>query len=132
MLSGLVTKVLTRIIHREAFHYTHSLRCCIGYSRYICSGRHLCGEGTVHTLLLGAWNWQAVHLTMNRDTGTKPDAQSLWSLLAKNGDIVGTTGTKPDVQSLWSARFIRILKSNFSDPDDFKTIKMAVLARNSA
>lgn len=62
-----------------------------------------CGVGTIHTLLVGAWSWQGLHLTMNWETGTKP-----------------TTG-------LWSTHFIRVLKSSFTDPDDFKTMKATVL-----
>lgn len=68
------------------------------------AANHSCGVGTIHTVLLGAWNWQGMHITMN------------WE-----------TGTKPGVGSLWSTHFIRVLKSHFSDPDDFKTMKAAIL-----
>lgn len=66
--------------------------------------QYSCGVGTIHTVLLGAWNWQGLHVTMNWETGQRPD----------------------DAQ-LWSTHFIRVLKTDFSDPDDYKTMKAAIL-----
>ena len=68
------------------------------------AANHSCGTGTIHTLLIGAWNWEGMHLTMNWEAGTKP--------------VVG---------SLWSTHFIRVLSSEFTDTDDFKTMKAAIL-----
>lgn len=62
-----------------------------------------CGSGTIQTVMIGAWNWQGLHIVMNHDTGTAPPATSFFA-----------------------TNKIRFLKSSFTD-DNFKTIKAAVL-----
>lgn len=65
---------------------------------------YTCGVGTIHTVLLGAWSWEGLHIRMTFEDGWEPDAGSMWS-----------------------THFVRVLKSTFSDPDDYKTMKAALL-----
>lgn len=62
-----------------------------------------CGIGTIQTVMVGAWNWQGIHIIIDYEAGNEAPASSLFN----NNKV-------------------RFLKSSFSD-DDFKTIKAAVL-----
>ncbi len=63
-----------------------------------------CGIGTIHSVLLGAWDWEGIHVSMNWETGQEQSSSSMYS-----------------------THFVRVLKSSFSDMEDFKTIKAAIL-----
>lgn len=65
---------------------------------------YTCGVGTINIVAIGAWSWEGLHLRMEFEEGRAPDAGSMWS-----------------------THYVRVLKSTFSDPDDFKTMKAALL-----